>query len=64
MEQRHAYLIVCHNNYPVLEKLLLDDARNDLYIHVDKKWKDFPRQQVETLIQRSYVEFIPRRSIA
>lgn len=33
-ENKHAYLIVCHNNFKHLEKLLLalDDARNDIYI--------------------------------
>lgn len=36
---RHAYLIMAHNNWQVLERLLmlLDDERNDIYLHVDKK---------------------------
>lgn len=36
---RHAYLIISHNEPEILELLLscLDDARNDIYIHIDKK---------------------------
>lgn len=36
---KHAYLIMCHNNFKVLEKLVsaLDDPRNDIYIHIDRK---------------------------
>ena len=37
--KKHAYLIMCHNNYQILHKLvqLLDDPRNDIFIHIDKK---------------------------
>lgn len=40
---KHAYLILAHNNYYILEKLikLLDDERNDIFIHVDKKIDGF-----------------------
>lgn len=39
MNEKHAYLILAHNDPKVLELLvrLLDDSRNDIYIHVDKK---------------------------
>ena len=35
----HAYLIIAHTNYHQLQQLvtLLDDERNDIYIHIDKK---------------------------
>lgn len=35
---KHAFLIIAHNEYPVLEVLLsmLDDERNDIYLHIDK----------------------------
>lgn len=41
--ERHAYLIMAHNNFYILEKLLilLDDPRNDIYIHIDKKVSKF-----------------------
>ena len=47
--KRHAYLILAHKNFAQLRKLveLLDDSRNDIFIHVDRKarfnpdeWKD------------------------
>ena len=37
--EKHAYLIMAHNNWKILEKLLilLDDKRNDIYLHIDLK---------------------------
>lgn len=42
-EEKHAYLIMAHNNFDQLQVLLdlLDDERNDIYLHVDKKARDF-----------------------
>ena len=39
MDLKHAYLIVAHSEPEILRVLvaLLDDVRNDIYIHVDKK---------------------------
>ena len=36
---RHAYLIMAHNNFPLLLDLieLLDHERNEIYLHIDKK---------------------------
>ena len=36
---RHAYLIIAHNEFELLKLLIacLDDERNDIYVHVDKK---------------------------
>lgn len=41
---KHAYLIIAHHEFEVLQKLLdvIDDERNDIYIHVDKKVKKLP----------------------
>lgn len=41
--EKHAYLIMAHSNSEILKKLLLfiDDTRNDIYIHVDKKFIAF-----------------------
>ena len=38
---KHAFLIIAHNELKILNILLaiLDDSRNDLYLHLDKKWK-------------------------
>jgi hypothetical protein len=37
--KKHAYLIMVHNNFNILDKLLqiLDDSRNDIYLHIDCK---------------------------
>lgn len=41
---KHAYLIIAHNEFEVLQSLLqaIDDKRNDVYIHFDKKVKKLP----------------------
>ena len=41
---RHAYLIMAHNQFLSLKELVsvLDDVRNDIYIHFDKKVKRLP----------------------
>ena len=37
--KKHAYLIIAHNNFEQLKNLIhaLDDTRNDIYVHIDKK---------------------------
>ena len=46
---KHAYLIIAHNEFEVLSKLLqaIDDERNDIYIHFDRKLKKFPLLQTK-----------------
>lgn len=41
---RHAYLIIAHNQFDLLQQLvsLLDDERNTLFIHIDKKVSELP----------------------
>jgi hypothetical protein len=41
---KHAYLILAHTDFNLLEKLIfaLDDIRNDIYIHFDKKTQTIP----------------------
>lgn len=40
---KHTYLIIAHHNLEQLKILIsmLDDTRNDIFLHIDKKWKDF-----------------------
>lgn len=40
----HAYLIIAHNEFEILKYLIdaLDDPRNDIFIHIDKKVKALP----------------------
>lgn len=37
--KKHAFLIIAHHEYPLLKVLLLmlDDVRNDVYLHIDKR---------------------------
>jgi hypothetical protein len=63
--QKHAYLIIAHNNFHSLERLvlLLDDERNDIYLHIDKKVKSFDFARFSRLPIRSRVIFTPRISV-
>lgn len=42
---KHAYLILAHDDVPLLQLLLngIDDARNDIYVHWDLKSGDVPK---------------------
>ncbi|MBR5282461.1 MAG: glycosyl transferase [Alistipes sp.] len=42
--QKHAYLIIAHNEFEILELLIsaLDDVRNDIYVHFDAKVERLP----------------------
>lgn len=43
-QKKHAYLIIAHEEFEVLQKLVeaLDDKRNDIFIHMDKKVRNLP----------------------
>ena len=45
---KHAYLILAHNGFELLQILVscLDDPRNDLYVHIDRKVQTLPSLQV------------------
>lgn len=60
---KHAYLIMAHNNFYILEKLLLllDDSRNDIFIHIDKKVKDFDFSYFNALCLKSNIVFTKKR---
>ena len=59
---KHAYLIIAHNDFYILEKLLmlLDDERNDIYIHIDKKVKSFNLEYFQRICSKSHIKFIKR----
>lgn len=65
MSNKHAYLIMAHNEFDILEKLimLVDDERNDLYIHIDQKVKEFDFDYFEKIAKKSRVKFIGRKNI-
>lgn len=60
---KHAYLIMAHNNFYILEKLLLllDDERNDIYLHIDRKVKNFDFGKFKNLCKKSNVYFTHKR---
>lgn len=61
--KKHAYLIMAHGNFYVLERLvrMLDDERNDIYIHIDKKVKEFDFEYYKNLVRKSNLIFTERR---
>lgn len=60
--KKHAYLIIEHKDNFVLETLieLLDDSRNDIFIHIDKKTKNFNFEKYKNKVKFSKIYFIPR----
>lgn len=46
---KHAYLIIAHHEFAVLQQLLvvLDDPRNAIYVHIDAKVKNSPPLQTQ-----------------
>ena len=61
--QKHAYMIIAHNEFDLLETLvrLLDDPRNDLYIHIDAKVQDFDFDRFRGLVRYSGLYFTTKR---
>lgn len=59
---KHAYLIMAHHRFDILKMILrdLDDERNDIFLHVDKKTKDFPKDELRKEVQRSNLYFTDR----
>ena len=55
---KHAYLIMAHNNFYNLEKLLklLDYPEHDIYVHIDKKKKDFNFQYFKGIVKKAGLE--------
>ena len=60
MSDKHAYLIMCHTNFDQLLILLniLDDERNDIYLHIDKKAKGFSLDDIKQHIKHSVLHII------
>lgn len=59
----HAYMIIAHNQFELLEKLILalDDKRNDIYVHIDAKVKDFDFEHFKSITKYSVVRFTDER---
>ena len=61
-QPRHAYLITAHNKKAQLLTLLrlLDDPRNDLYLHIDQKAQGFDEAELAAAAPSCRVQFVPR----
>ena len=59
----HAYMIIAHNQFALLEKLIkaLDDERNGIFIHIDAKVPDFDFEKFAGLTEYSRVIFTENR---
>jgi len=59
---RHAYLIMAHGNFPILEKQLrfLDSENADFFIHIDAKVRSFDFERFIAIPRRSRVTFVDR----
>ncbi len=60
---KHAYLIIAHNNYKILEMLVkaLDYELHDIYIHIDYKWKSFDLKKLKENVKSSKLFFLNKR---
>lgn len=65
MKKKHAYLIMAHNQFDILKKLLimLDDKRNEFYIHIDKKAGNIDCTQFYKCVQNGKIYFTKRMSV-
>lgn len=65
---KHAFMIMAHGNFSILERLLaaLDDADNLLIVHVDKKARFSSSDQIrcEKIIKKSKIIFIKRQKVS
>jgi len=60
---RHAYLLMIHKvDYTVRTLLeMLDDERNDIFVHMDKKNKAFRESDLTGFVSKSKIYFLPNR---
>ena len=63
--KKHAYLIMAHTQPELLKVLLkmLDDERNEIYLHIDSKAKDYPLEDVKSVLKKSKCTFTERTDV-
>lgn len=63
--KKHAYLIMAHAQPELLKRLLclLDDERNDIYLHIDKKTEDFPVDEMKNAVKKAGLVFTERTDV-
>ncbi len=63
--KKHAYLIMAHTQPELLKKLLilLDDERNDIYLHIDSKAENFPMEEIAGVLRKANCIFTERTDV-
>ena len=64
---RHAYLVVAHRDDITFRTLIsmLDDSRNDIFVHMDRKNKAFCAESLGRLVNHSRIFIVsPRASVS
>ncbi len=63
--ERHAYLVMAHEQPHQLQTLLalLDDAQNDLFVHIDKKAAGFDENALRQTVRCATLRFVPRMDV-
>lgn len=59
---RFAYLIMAHHRFDILKLLLedLDDERNDIFLHIDRKSKDFKADSIKSAVCKAKLILVDR----
>lgn len=63
--KKHAYLIIAHDQEKLLCPLLrlLDDSRNDIYVHIDKKSENISQNLLRSNVHHSRIFFTQRINV-
>ena len=63
--QRHAFLIMAHNNWYTLETLIkiIDAPWNEIFLHIDSKAKDFNKKYFLSLPKKATIRLIKRHNV-
>ena len=64
-EKKHAYLVITHQYTAILETLIrmIDDGRNDIYVHIDKKVSESYENKIVALVKHSELHFVKRHKV-
>ncbi len=62
---KHAYLIMAHHQFEILEMLLklLDHEQHDFYIHIDRSAGEFDFERFKNVPKKSKIHFTKRLSV-
>lgn len=62
---KHAYMIMAHNNFKILQYQLsiLDNECNDIFVHIDKKVGNFNFEYYSRIVKKAKLTFVNRISV-